>query len=456
MSSILWMNLQVIRVLQHYGEIMKMKFIKMGINGEGIGYGDNNIPVFCDGVFPGEEAEVEITQKNKTYWRAEVVRMVFRSKERIRTDYKYAIEEGCPLFEMKYSAQLAHKKELLEEALIKYGNVKRTFVRDIHPSPITLGYRSACKLPVQEDHHLVQTGMYVPGTNHWHVIERSLIQDPLLEKTRVKILKRVGRSHLHVWDSKEEKGLRYLVMRCIDEKIQVTLITGKDKVHKELIEDIMEIKEIQGLFQSINTDKKTTQIFGSEVRKLAGEDTQSVTMDDIILQLSPESFFQLNIPQARELYHMAISKIDPCDTLVEAYCGIGAMSLMAHAKAKMIYGIESIPEAVENASLNARSNAIDNTEFVCADAAQGLDQIAATVKVDTILADPPRSGMDDTMIASILKAAPKKIIYVSCNPATLARNLKELKRKYHVVTVIPYDIFPHTPLVESITVLERG
>ena len=153
---------------------------------------------------------------------------------------------------------------------------------------------------------------------------------------------------------------------------------------------------------------------------------------------------------------MAVSKIDPCDTLVEAYCGIGAMSLMAHAKAKKIYGIESIPDAVENAALNAKNNAIENAEFLCADAAQGLDQIAATTKVDTILADPPRSGMDDAMIASILKAAPKKIIYVSCNPATLARNLKELKRKYHVVTVIPYDLFPHTPLVESITVLERG
>jgi 23S rRNA (uracil1939-C5)-methyltransferase len=450
------MNLQVTRALQHYGETMKMKFVKMGINGEGIGYADNNIPVFCDGVFPGEEAEVEITQKNKTYWRAKVVRMVFRSKERVRTEYKYAVEEGCPLFEMKYPAQLVHKKELLEEALIKYGNVKKTLVRDIHPSPVTLGYRSQCKLPVQEDHHLVQTGMYVPGTNHWHMIDRSLIQDPLLEKTRVKILKRVGRSHLHVWDPKEEKGLRYLVMRCIDGKVQCTLVTGRDKIHKELIEEIMSISEMQGLFQSINTEKKGVNIFGSEVHKLAGEDTQSVTMDDITLQLSPQSFFQLNIPQAKELYHMAVSKIDPCDTLVEAYCGIGAMSLMAHDKAKHIYGIESIQDAVDNANMNARNNNIDNAEFICADAAEGLDKIAADTKIDTILADPPRSGMDDAMIASILKARPKKIIYVSCNPATLARNLKELKHKYHVVTVLPYDLFPHTPLVESITVLERG
>jgi 23S rRNA (uracil1939-C5)-methyltransferase len=153
---------------------------------------------------------------------------------------------------------------------------------------------------------------------------------------------------------------------------------------------------------------------------------------------------------------MAVSKIDPCDTLVEAYCGIGAMSLMAHEKAKHIYGIEAVEDAVNNAKMNAKNNGIENAEFICADAAAGLDQIAAETKIDVILADPPRSGMDEAMIASILKARPKKIIYVSCNPATLARNLKDLKHKYHVATVIPYDLFPHTPLVESITVLERG
>jgi 23S rRNA (uracil1939-C5)-methyltransferase len=184
------MSLQVTRALQHYGEIMKMKFIKMGINGEGIGYADNNIPVFCDGVFPGEEAEVEITQKNKTYWRAKVVRMVFRSKERVRTDYKYAVIEGCPLFEMKYPAQLVHKKELLEEALIKYAKREEHTLSEISTLPRNprLSFRmqtagTGGSSPGADRH-------VYPGTNHWHVIEHSLIQDPLLEKTRVKDLEK--------------------------------------------------------------------------------------------------------------------------------------------------------------------------------------------------------------------------------------------------------------------------
>ena len=128
---------------------MKLKFRKMGINGEGIGYIDHK-PVFCDGVLPGEEAEIEITEKNKNYSRASLKKITWFSKERIRTDYPYYIEEGCPLFIMDYSAQLKHKKQILEETLLKYANVKSHFVRDFHPSPLTQGYRSQCKLPVQD------------------------------------------------------------------------------------------------------------------------------------------------------------------------------------------------------------------------------------------------------------------------------------------------------------------
>ncbi len=434
---------------------MKLKFVKMGINGEGIAYIDQK-PVFVEGVYPHEEAEVEITEKHDTYMKGQVKKITWWSKERVRTDYPYMIEEGAPLFAMKYPNQLAHKKQLLEEALWKYAKVRSSFVRDMHGSEITLGYRSQCKLPVQESHGRIMTGMYVPGTNHWHPIKYSLIQDPDLERARKQILHFIDHSDLHAYNPKEEKGLRYLVIRAIDGNIQTTLITGKDKVHKELIEDIMSIKGMSALFQSVNTDKKTIQIFGSEVHKLAGEDTQPVKLGEITLHLSPRSFFQLNVRAAQKMYEMAVSKIDECNTLVEAYCGVGAMSLMASHKAAHVYGIENVPEAIKNAQLNAQENGIENTDFLCMDAAEGLNKISSFEQVDCLLVDPPRSGMDEAMIQAIEKAAPKKIIYISCNPATLGRNLKDLKHSYHVVSVIPFDLFPHTPHVESITVLERG
>lgn len=433
---------------------MKLKFRKMGINGEGIGYIDHK-PVFCDGVLPNEEAEIEIIEKKKNYSKAKVKKITWFSKERIRTDYEYYIEEGCPLFIMNYESQLKYKKQILEEALLKYANVKNHFIREFHASPETLGYRSQCKLPVQESRGHIVTGMYVPNTNHFHPIKRSIIQTPLLEDTRIKIMKMIDHSHLHAYNASEQKGLRYFVLREIDGKLQCTLVTGKDKVHKELIEEIMSIEGMTGLFQSINTEKKTVNIFGSSIHKLAGEDTMSINIADITLHLAPESFFQLNVKQAEDMYQMAVSKIDKCDTLVEAYCGVGAMSLMAHKKAKHIYGIESIQSAVDNANENARLNDIEHAKFICDDAANGLKKIAQERTIDCLLVDPPRSGMDDKMIEAIEETLPKKIIYISCNPATLAKNLKVLKHNYHVTTIIPYDLFPHTPHIESITVLER-
>lgn len=426
----------------------------MGINGEGIGYVDHK-PVFCDGVLPNEEAIIDIVEKKKNYSKAQLKKITWFSKERIKTDYPYYVEEGCPLYIMNYESQLKYKRQILEETLLKYANVKSHFIRDFHPSTLIEGYRSQCKLPVQESKGHVVTGMYVPNTNHFHPIKRSVIQTPLLEDTRIKIMKMIDKSYLKAYDEKTQKGLRYFVLREINRKMQCTLVTGKDKIHKELIEEIMSIEGLTGLFQSINTEKKTVNIFGSTIHKLAGEDTMTINISDIVLQLAPESFFQLNVKQAEDMYQMAVSKIDKCETLVEAYCGVGAMSLMAHKKAKHIIGIESIQSAVDNANENARLNDTNHATFICDDAAKGLKKISKDTTIDCLLVDPPRSGMDEKMLEAIETSLPKKIIYISCNPATLAKNLKVLKHNYHITTIIPYDLFPHTPHIECITVLER-
>lgn len=433
---------------------MKITFKKIGINGEGIGYVDRK-PVFCDGVLPGETAEVEITEQKQKYAKAELQKITWYSKDRVKTVYPYYIEEGCPLMIMKYEKQLEYKKQLLTEAIWKYAGVRSHFVRDIHPSVPSIGYRSQCKLPVQESHKMITTGMYVPGTNHYHPIDESIIHTPELERVRKQVIRYINNAHLRDYDQKLQKGIRYLVIRAIDGKSQCTFVTGKNKLPEKLIEDIMSIEGMTGVYQSINTDPKTPEIFGSSLQKLAGEDTMPVTIGGITIALSPESFFQLNVSQAEKMYEMAVSKIDPCDTLVEAYCGVGAMSLMAASRAEHVIGIESVPKAIRNAKENAKLNGIDNCEFICMDAAEGLYKAASKHEIDTLLVDPPRSGMDEKMIEAILKVRPRKIIYISCSPSTLGKNLNDLKHDYHPVTIIPYDLFPHTPHVESITVLER-
>lgn len=434
----------------------KVKIVKMGINGEGIAY-VNHKPVFVKGAFPDETAEIEITEENERYTKAIATNILIESKDRRKPLCPHAETCGaCALSAMDHKAQCHWKKELLVEALEKYGNVSRDLVREVHSDHRERGYRTQCKMPVQTSNGHLASGLYEAGTNHFQPVESCIVQDEQLEKTRLAILNILENAGFPAYNPKTKSGLRYIVVRTLNGKSQCTLITGKDIIKEEVIEKIMQIDGVTSLFQSINTMRNATDIFGSACRKLAGEDYLTIEMNNIHLSLSPRAFFQLNAKQAEELYRMAVNKIDPCNTLVEAYCGVGAMSLMAHDKAETIIGIESIEDAVKNARYNAERNNIENAHFICHDAADGLKEILAEREVDALLVDPPRSGMDDRMLETILSSTIKKIIYISCNPATLAKNLKVLKKDYQVVTVIPFDLFPDTPHIEAIAVLQRN
>ncbi len=435
---------------------MKINFVKMGINGEGIGY-LNKKPVFCTGVFPNETADVTIIEEKKNYAIATLDRIIEPSKHRVDSICAYQSKcGGCPLLTMDYNQQLVHKKELLVQALYKYGGVRRNLIRDIHRSEHEIKYRSALKLPVHDFHHSTVTGMYEPNTNHFIQISGCKMHKEGLERMRREVMLAVNQEGLAAYDKKREKGLRYLVIRGIEGKYQICFVTGKQTIKQELIDKIMEIKGVASLNQSINTNRHGTAIFGKTIKHLSGDESIQMEFHGITIKLSMESFFQLNLKQAEAMYDMAVSKIDPCETLVEAYCGIGVMSLLAKDKANHIIGIESVESAVRNARHNAKLNGLQNkTDFLCKDAAQGLLYVLMRQEVDTLLVDPPRSGMDDLMLETILKSSIRKIIYVSCNPSTLGKNIAVLKENYDVKTVIPYDMFPNTPHVESITVLER-
>ena len=432
---------------------MKFTVIKAGINGEGIAYLDQK-PVFIPGAFPGETVEAEIKDEQERYLRASLRRILVPSKARRTSPCPLSAEcGGCALMELSYPAQLEVKRNLLKEALWKYGHVKEDLIRDIHPSPETLHYRSALKLPVQESEGLTVTGMYKTGTNRFVPIDQCPAHDEVLENVRRTILAILHEEQIPAYD--RGHGLRYLIMRRIDETISVALITGNDTLPESLIEKISALREVRSITQSINTARNANEFFGSKPRVLFGEAAIPVHFLGYKIYLSPESFFQLNIAQAEQLYTTAVSKIDPCDVLVEAYCGVGVMSILARDKARKVFGIEYVPEAIENARRNAEVNRVPNTTFFAADAAEGLRQILAEREVNTLLCDPPRAGLDEAMIETILSSSIAKIVYVSCNPATLGKNIKDLKKEYDVRTVIPFDMFPNTPHCESVTVLTR-
>lgn len=436
---------------------MKLKIVKTGINGEGIAY-DHQTPVFIDGVLPGEIAEVKITSENKTYKKAEKIKLIQTSSARRMPPCKNThVCDGCPYMIMNYEEQLKQKQAMLTEALYKYGNVRAHFVRQIRPSESELGYRSACKLPIQEFHGRLTAGMYVRGSNHFQPITSCIVHEADLERIKKSILRILNQHHFNAYNAKKQSGIRFLFIRVLDGNAQISLITGRNtEFSKEVLREMMAIDGVKAVSQSINTETKGASFFGSSAKTLAGSDTLSVAMRGIHFELSPESFWQLNPKQAEKMYTYAVAKIDPCDLLVETYCGIGAISMLASKKAKKVIGVENNPQAIKNAKQTAKNNEIQNCDFIAGDAADGIYKIAKKAKIDILIADPPRSGMDDRMLKAIADTNPKKIIYISCNPSTLAKNLKFLKQKYHVVTITPFDLFPETPLCESVTVLERG
>lgn len=436
---------------------MKITFAKLGINGEGIGYTEEKKPVFCSGVYPGDTALVKIIEEHDHYAKAQLTKILDYSKERVRSACPHDRRcQACPLLRMDYKAQLKYKKQMLDEALWKYGRVSDKLIRDMHESPLTSGYRNQLKLPVREYGGVLKTGMYLQGTNHFVETDGCLMHDPELEKVRGEVMKLVNAYEIKAYDTRSMKGLRYLILRGIDHQFMVCFITGRDELSEGFINAVSAIDGMTTVSQSINTAKKANTFFGSKVKVLKGEEHMTVHLKDIDLQLSPDSFFQLNKPQAERLYELAIQKIDPCDSLVEAYCGVGAMSIMAADKAKSVIGIESVEAAVNNAEANALLNHVDDhVRFLCKDASEGMQYVLSRKNVDVLLADPPRSGMDEAMINTILSSSIRKIVYISCNPATLGKNIKDLKKEYDVRTVIPFDMFPGTPHIESITVLER-
>lgn len=435
---------------------MKLTVQKLGINGEGIAYLDSK-PVFIDGALPTEVVDVTLTSRTITYAKAKINKIIKKSNDRVEPQCPYQKDcGGCSLMHMNEKAQSYYKRQLLVEALWKYGHVRENLVRDMHESKHALEYRSACKLPVQEKNGKLVTGMYKPNSNIFVEIKSCKAHTKEVEFLRTSILHVLNKYHLTAYNPKTRKGIRYLVIRSIQNHGGCTLVTGTNKFSEELINDLMKIEGLETISQSINTNKKSTAIFGKETRVLAGNPYITVRIDDIELQLSSESFFQLNVGQAIALYHLAVDKIDPCDLLVEGYCGVGAMSLLAHKKAKSIIGIESIPQAIINANENAKKNHFDeHIRFICDDAGKSYKKISQNHTVDTLLVDPPRSGIDDAFLETILQNPPKKLIYISCNPSTLGKNLKVLKQYYQVRTVIPFDLFPNTPHVESLTVLTK-
>lgn len=437
---------------------MKLHIKRWGINGEGIGY-TRKTPVFVEGAIPGELVDAEITEKNPRYQTA-VTQKVLQPSARRRYPICDKWQEcgGCSLMHVDYKGQVRMKEQVLKEALKKYAGYTGP-IAPLVKNPSVLAYRNAIKMPFGKKDGQIITGMYRRNSNSFVPVERCIVHSKTLEKVRQTLHDVLNRHHMPVWDSDSRDELISLVMKEFDGKVHVVLITSPGmKLPPALVEDIMSIENVASLWQSEKSKMQENEIdiFGRDIVHIAGDQKMELHLKNLDLELLPRSFFQLNTAQAENLYDRVLELIPEKNGLVvEAYSGIGVMSLLASQKAEHVIGIEYVEDAIRNATENAQRNNIENVEFICGDAAKKTEEVARTRRIDTLIVDPPRSGLSTEMIDAICAAQPESMIYVSCNPSTLAKDLHRLQKIYDIQLVQPIDMFSQTPHVESIVLLKK-
>ena len=433
---------------------MKIEIVKAGINGEGIGFHSRK-PVFIDGCFPGETVECELQDEGR-HWRGRLIKILKKSPQRIKSPCIHSRScDACPLMALDYKEQLRIKKQLLEGALYKYCAYDEP-IDEIIGSQNIYQYRNKCNLPVFEKDGKLVNALYRQDSNHPSIIRNCLIHEEKTEEIRLAILEVLNRHHLKAYDRHEKTGIRQLIVRAFENSGQAVLVTGKDTIGREVIDDLKKIGGLRSLFQGINTKRNPVSLMPEKLRPLFGPEKIEMKVGSYRLKLSPQAFFQLNRFQAERIYGDVRELIkDRKKLIVEAYCGIGAISLYLHDKTERIIGIEVIEKAVADAEENARLNHIENVRFVCGDASEQVRKILKKEKADLLVDDPPRTGLDEELIATILKAKIKEVIYISCNPATLGKDLQMLKQKYEITSIRGYDMFPNTSHVECACLLKR-
>lgn len=446
-------------------ETITLRFEDLTHEGHGVGK-INGYPLFVPYALPGEEASVKVVKVNKKFGFGQLLEIKKASPDRVDPpcDVFYKCG-GCQIQHMSYHMQLEMKHNQVKNVLRKIAHLNDV---PVHP-PIGMKdpwrYRNKIAIPVGEKDGELITGFYRPRTHDIIPdMDTCVVQDDsndlIVEAVR-RIANKLG---ITAYDKKTDRGvLRHIMVRTGREtkETMIVLITRtktfphQDTLIKELTETYPNIKSIM---HNIN-NKRTNVILGKKTRLLWGEKYIYDTIGDIRFAISAQSFYQVNPPQTKKLYDKALeyAAIDSDDVVIDAYCGIGTISLFMAQKAKKVYGVEVVPEAVSDAKKNAKLNGITNAEFVTGQAEKVMPGWRAQgLKPDVIVVDPPRKGCDEALLEAMIDMQPRRIVYVSCNPSTLARDLRILEDGgYATQEVQPVDMFPQTMHVESVTCLER-
>lgn len=442
--------------------------ISQGYEGEGIAKIDNKYPIFIEGALKGEKVKVRIVKVNKNFAYGKLMEVLEASEERVNPPCAiYKRCGGCKLQHASYKAQLDFKWDRVKDCVSKIGKLDPSIVKYPLGMEEPWRYRNKVQLPIGLINGEVKIGFFAPRSHDIIDMESCLIQDEIGDKV-VKLtrewIEKFNIRPYNVDGEYDEKGIvRHIMIRrgFTTNEVMVVLVTNGEKLpHKEEFVDLM-VKNIPGIksvIQNINS-KKTNVILGLESKTLWGEDTISDYIGDFRFNISPLSFFQVNPTQTEVLYGKALeyANLTGNEEVFDAYCGTGTITLFLSQKAKKVYGVEIIPQAIDNAWINAKENKVENVEFFVGESEVVIpDLINKGVKADVVVVDPPRKGCDKKLLDAITNIDAKKIVYVSCDPSTLGRDLAILEENgYKTLEVQPVDMFPNTAHVETVVSLRR-
>ncbi|MBE6916656.1 MAG: 23S rRNA (uracil(1939)-C(5))-methyltransferase RlmD [Ruminococcaceae bacterium] len=443
-------------------QIYEAEIVDYTTEGQGIAKVEG-CTVFVPNAIVGEKVRLRIEKAAKTWAAGKIVELLERSPHRVNRECPVAkLCGGCDFWHMDYEEETRLKADRVRQCLNRLAG-ENLQTLPILSAPTCLAYRNKAQYPVSVKKGKAYAGFFKAGTHDVIENERCLILPPESDAVKQLVIDYVNQFHVMPYNEKEHKGLlRHIYVRrgAVSGQILVCLVLNGRRIPKPevLIERLKKVQGFTTLVISVNT-KVGNSILGDEFITLYGPGYIEDTLCGLTFRLSPRSFYQVNHHQAQRLYEAAITRtgITKDDTVLDLYCGVGTITLAMAKAAGRVIGVEVIEQAVEDARDNAKRNGIENAEFFCGDAGQAaLELEKQGVKADVVVVDPPRKGLNADTIEALARFAARRIVYVSCDPATLARDVALLKERGYVLSdALAVDLFPRCAHVETVILLSR-
>ncbi len=442
--------------------------VGIGTDGEGVGK-YNGFTLFIPGALPGERVLAKVVKLKKQFGFARLLQVMSVSPDRVVAPCAiFSRCGGCQLQHLSYEAQLRWKQQLVKDALERIGRLsiegQGIVVHPVIGMTEPWRYRNKVQIPVGVDvAGDVMTGFYAAGSHEIIEMSHCLIQHEAIDQAMSVVRGVAQELGIAPYHAATQGDLRHVVFKYgyNTNELMIVLVTRKQQFPRgeEFVNRVRSrVPEVHSIWQNVN-EERTPQVLGEQMVKLWGSDVIYETIGNVRYAISARSFFQVNPVQTKPLYEtvLAYAALTGKEVVIDAYCGIGTISLYLSRHARRVLGVELVPDAVADARANARLNGIANADFVVGRAEAVLPAWRAEgIDADVIVVDPPRKGCDAALLEALVAMRPQRIVYVSCNPATLARDLAVLEAGgYRTVEVQPVDMFPHTTHVECVVLIDK-